>query len=251
MGILNRTDELAQLRHRLTSGRAELLVVYGRRRIGKTELLSHLATTMKSLYIEATDTVRAEQLRDVSGELARVSANELFATQPLTSWDAALAAIAQHVGNEPTLVVLDEFQYLANKSPELETILSRWWRTTGRELPLVLVLAGSELSFFEDHVLAGQLYGRRTGQMKLEPFLAWDAALFHPGYDTDDRIRTYAICGGIPYYLERFSDDEPLTRHLISEVFERTGLLHEEAELMLRQSVRLPISNGWLHPDNR
>ncbi|WP_129668998.1 ATP-binding protein [Phytoactinopolyspora endophytica] len=240
MRILNRVDELTQLQARLTSNQAELLVVYGRRRIGKTELLSHLATSSKALYIEATDTVRAEQLRDVSAELARSSGNRLLTDQPLTSWDAVFTAIAQFVGADRTLVVFDEFQYLATRSSELETTLSRWWRTTGRLLPLTLVLAGSELSFFEDRVLAGQLYGRRTGQLKLEPFLAWDAALFHPGYSADDRVRAYSICGGIPYYLERFSDNRPLTEHLISEVFERTGLLHEEAELMLRQSIPDP-----------
>lgn len=139
--------------------------------------------------------------------------------------------------------MLDEFQLLAAQSPELETVLSRWWRTSGRHIPIVLVLAGSELSFFEDHVLAGQLYGRRTGQLKLTPFLAREAALFHQNYPPHERIRTYSVCGGIPYYLERFTDDHPLADHLLSEVFERTGLLHEEAELMLRQSIPNPTSH--------
>lgn len=98
--------------------------------------------------------------------------------------------------------MLDEFQLLGAQSPELSTVLSRWWRTTGRQLPIVLVLAGSELSFFEDSVLAGQLYGRRTGQLKLAPFQARHAALFHPAYKPEDRVRVYSICGGIPYYLE-------------------------------------------------
>ncbi|MGH8909599.1 MAG: ATP-binding protein [Egibacteraceae bacterium] len=133
--------------------------------------------------------------------------------------------------------MLDEFQLLAAQSPELETVLSRWWRRTGRHLPLVLVLAGSELSFFEDKVLAGQLYGRRTGQLKLTPFTAREAALFHPAYSPEDRVRVYSICGGVPYYLERFTDGRPLAAHLLAEVFERTGLLHDEAELMLRQSI--------------
>ncbi|MGH7866792.1 MAG: ATP-binding protein, partial [Candidatus Dormibacteraceae bacterium] len=135
------------------------------------------------------------------------------------------------------LVVLDEFQLLAAQSPELETLLSRWWMTTGRHLPLMLVLAGSEISFFEDQILSGQLYGRRTGQLKLTPFSAREAALFHPSYSPEDKVRAYSICGGIPYYLERFSDKRPLKHHLLTEIFERTGLLHDEAEFMLRQSI--------------
>jgi AAA+ ATPase superfamily predicted ATPase len=243
VGFLNRRDELDQLRGRLESGDAELLVVYGRRRIGKTELLTHIGSGVRALYVEATDSVPADQLRDLGAELARVSGDELLASQPLTSWQAALAAIGRFVGDERTLVVLDEFQLLAARSPELETVLGRWWRTTGRTLPIVLVLAGSELSFFEDEVLAGRLYGRRTGQLRLEPFTARDAGLFQPGYSAEDRIRTYAVCGGVPYYLERFRDTRPLAANLLAEVFQRTGLLHDEAELMLRQSIPDPANH--------
>jgi uncharacterized protein len=238
--FLNRVSELALLNQRLGSGRSEFLVVYGRRRVGKTELLAHLAAQTRSFYFEATDTVPAQQLRDLTAELSRVSGDELLRVQALTSWNAALTAISQFVGTQRTLVVIDEFQLLAARSPELETTISRWWRTTGRNLPIVFVLAGSELSFFEDKVLAGSLYGRRTGQLKLEPFTARDAALFHPGYSAEDKVRAFSVCGGIPYYLERFSDDRPLRDHLLGEVFERTGLLHDEAELMLRQSIADP-----------
>lgn len=240
MPFLNRTDELTMLDRRLASAAAELLVVYGRRRIGKTELLTHIATSTRSLYFEATDSVRADQLRDLTLELARVSGNALLQEQALTTWEATLAAIGQFVGDERTLVVLDEFQLLAKQAPELESVLSRWWRTTGRRLPIILVLAGSELSFFEDEVLAGRLYGRRTGQLKVSPFLPREAALFHPRYGPEDRVRAYSVCGGIPYYLERFTDDRRLHKHLLNEVFERTGLLHDEAELMLRQSIADP-----------
>ena len=244
MQFLNRRDELALLDQRLTSGRAELLVVFGRRRVGKTELLSHLAAARRALYFEATDSVRADQLADLTAELRRVPGSALLAAQPLVSWEAALAAIADFVGSDRTLVVLDEFQLLARQAPELETTLSRWWRGTGRHLPITLVLAGSEISFFADQVLAGRLYGRRTGQLRVEPFLAKDAGLFQPGYSAADRIRTYSVCGGIPYYLERFSDHRPLADNLLAEVFERTGLLHDEAELMLRQSIADPANHS-------
>lgn len=243
MEFLNRRDELEMLGRRLAGGGAELLIVYGRRRVGKTELLTHLASSTRSLYFEATDTVRVEQLGDLTAELARVSGDDLLLAQSLTSWEAALAAIARFVGDRRTLVIFDEFQLLAKQAAELETVLSRWWRTTGRTLPLVLVLVGSELSFFEDEVLAGRLYGRRTGQLKVLPFLAREAALFHPRYSPEDRVRAYSVCGGVPYYLERFTDDRTIERNLLEEVFERTGLLHDEAELMLRQSIAEPANH--------
>jgi len=227
----------------MDSDSADLLVVYGRRRIGKTELLTHLADKKRAFYFEATDSVATDQLRDFTAELALVSDSQLLTVQQLTHWDAALTAIADFVGTKRTVVILDEFQLLARQAPELESVLSRWWRTTGRFLPITLVLAGSEISFFEDEILAGRLYGRRTGQLKLEPFLAKESALFHPEYSEEDRVRVYSVCGGIPYYLERFSGKHSLRTALLNEVFERTGLLHDEAELMLRQSVKNPTNH--------
>lgn len=243
MPFFNRTDELEMISQRFASETAELLIVYGRRRVGKTELLTHLADSRKALYFEATDSVALDQLRDLTTELALASSNPVWASQTLTSWGAALAAIAEFVGDEQTLIILDEFQLLAHQSPQLESVLSRWWRTVGRKLPITLILAGSEISFFENDVLAGRLYGRRTGQLKLAPFLAKEASLFHPAYSPTDRVRAYSICGGIPYYLERFHDRRPLASHLLTEVFERTGLLHDEAELMLRQSIPAPTAH--------
>jgi uncharacterized protein len=104
MEFLNRKSELTLLRQRLRDSRAEFLVVYGRRRVGKTELLAHLASEVRSFYFEATDTVPAQQLRDFTDELARVSRDELLQAQPLTSWEAALASIARYVGDRRTLV---------------------------------------------------------------------------------------------------------------------------------------------------
>jgi hypothetical protein len=208
--------------------------------VGKTELLSHFVQGRRALYFEATDAARQDQLRDLSHELARVWDSELLARQPLTSWEAALAAIAQYAAAERTIVVLDEFQYLAAQDRELGSLLNRWWRTSGRRLPLVLVIAGSEVSFFERRVLAGEMYGRRTGQWQLTPFDYRSAALFVPRYSAQDKIRTYAVCGGMPYYLERFDDRVPLAENILRHILRRDGFLHEEAELLLRQELSDP-----------
>lgn len=241
MPFLNRTDELAALEELWDARDARFFVLWGRRRVGKTELLTHFADGRRALYFEATDATEPLQLRNLSQELAAASGDELLAQQPLTSWSAALAAIARFAsGGERTLVVLDEFQYLAARQRELATLLNRWWRTTGRRLPLVLVIAGSEVSFFRDDVLAGAMYGRRDGQLRLTPFDHRAAALFTPGYSAEDRIRTFAICGGMPYYLARFSDERPLADGILRNILQRDGFLHEEPDLLLRQELREP-----------
>src|SRR5690242_6147502 len=101
-------DGLRMLRDRFERSSAELLPVYGRRRVGRTELLTQFAKSVRSLYFEATNSVAPDQLRALGAVLA---------AQPLATWEAALAAIAEFVGNRRTLVVLDEFQHLGRQSP--------------------------------------------------------------------------------------------------------------------------------------
>lgn len=241
MEFLNRMDELAALEALWDGPDARFFVLWGRRRVGKTELLTRFAKGRRALYFEATDATEPVQLHNLSQELALASRDDLLAQQPVTSWRAALAAIARFAsGGERTLVVLDEFQFLAGRQRELATLLNTWWRRTGRQLPLVLVIAGSEVSFFRDEVLAGAMYGRRDGQLQLTPFDHRAAALFTPGYSPEDRVRTFAICGGMPYYLARFTDERPLADNILDNVLHRDGFLHEEADLLLRQELRDP-----------
>ncbi|HEY7961872.1 MAG TPA: ATP-binding protein [Solirubrobacteraceae bacterium] len=237
---MNRVDELAALEDNWSATDARFFVLWGRRRVGKTELLSHFTEGKRALYFEATDAAKGDQLRDLSYELARASGDDFYAAQPLADWPAALKAIERYAAAARTVVVLDEFQYLAERDRELGSLLNRWWRTTGRRLPLVLVIAGSEVSFFEREVLAGQMYGRRTGQWQLTPLDHRSAALFVPAYSAQDKVRSYAVCGGMPYYLERFDDGAPLRENILRHILYRDGFLHEEAELLLRQELNDP-----------
>lgn len=238
--FLDRTDELAALEDHWARPGASFFVLWGRRRVGKTELLAHFAHGRRALYFEATDTTERNQLRALSEELAVATGNSLFEQAPLPSWAAALTALTELAREQPTLVVLDEFQYLAGQQRELPTLLNRWWRETGRTLPLMLVIAGSAMSFFRDEVLGGRMYGRRTGQLHLQPFDYRSAAVFVPRYSAEDRVRTYAVCGGMPYYLQAFGDGKPLGEQILRHVLYRDGFLHEEPELLLRQELPDP-----------
>jgi uncharacterized protein len=241
MHFFNRADELSALEEQWRAPEARYFVLWGRRRVGKTELLGRFTAGKRAFFFGATDTTEQSQLRAFSEELAAVSGNSLLAAEPVRTWEGALAAVEQFASaGERTVVVLDEFQFLAERQPALETLLNNWWRSTGRRLPLVLVIAGSEISFFREEVLGGKMYGRRTGQLQLVPFDHRSAALFTPRYSAEDRIRTYAICGGMPYYLDMWSDSVGVQENILRNVLYRDGLLHEEAELLLRQELPDP-----------
>lgn len=239
MAFYNREDELDALERRWSGGKPQFFVVWGRRRVGKTELLNHFLVGRRGILFEATEGLEPDHLTDLTAILAAETGNPLLAAQPLTSWPAALAAIEQYAA-EPTVVILDEFQWIARATEDIGSQLNRWWRTRGNKLPLFLILSGSEVSFFEKQVLTGSMYGRRTGQQQLAPFNYRAAGLFFPRWSPEDRIRAYAVCGGMPYYLEQFDQSLNLEDNILRAMLYRDGVLHEEARLLLYEELPDP-----------
>jgi AAA+ ATPase superfamily predicted ATPase len=240
MDFLNRREELALLERLWGSHRAEFLVLYGRRRVGKTELLAHFASSRRAIFLEAADVRREDQLRDFGAVYA--DAMDLTAVTPeVRSWEHALEMIAHAVGTDRTLVVLDEFQYLARQQEGLGSLLSRWWRTTGSRLPIVLVLSGSDIAFFGDEVLGATapLHGRRTADYRLMPFSPSDSTLFLSAWDSEDRIRAYGVWGGIPYYLAMIDDRSSLEENILETILSPGAPLQSEADYLIRMESRL------------
>ena len=238
--FLNRADELEALESRWSRGLGEFFIVWGRRRVGKTELLSHFLEGKRGFHFEATEGLEPDHLADISRLIAEETGSRLLAEQPLTSWPAVLAALEEYAKQGPAIVILDEFQWIARATNDIGSQLNRWWRTAGKDLPIFLILSGSEVSFFEREVLTGTMFGRRTGQQQLAPFDYRAAGLFFPGWSSEDRIRAYAVCGGMPYYLEQFDPDLALADNVLRTMLRRDGVLHEEAKLLLHEELPDP-----------
>lgn len=240
MAFFNRDDELQALERRWQAGRGEFFVIWGRRRVGKTELLSHFLQGKRGLHFEATEGLEPDHLQDLSALLVAETGSELLAAQGLSNWQAALAAVADYAREAPAVVILDEFQWVARATADIGSLLNRWWRETARQLPIFLIISGSEVSFFEREVLTGTMYGRRTGQQQLAPFDYRAAGLFFPSWAPEDRMRAYAVCGGMPYYLEQFDEQPSLSDNILRAALYRSGVLHEEAKLLLYEELPEP-----------
>lgn len=241
--FLNRTEELRMLQRRWESGESQIFLLWGRRRVGKTELLLEFGRERPCLYFEATSGTRSDQLGDFSERLAEVT-GKAGLTAP--DWAAALDAVADWAEAEgPVLLVLDEFQHMARQSPEVGTTINVWWRERGRSAPVFVVLSGSEIGFFEREVVnySASTYGRRAGQLRLEPFKARDVGLFLPDWSAEDRIRAYGVFGNMPYYLAHVRAADDLGQNILDLILMRDGLLHEEARLLL--DVELPDASSY------
>lgn len=241
MAFFNRTDELRALDERWASKRGELLVVFGRRRVGKSRLITHWGEQRRHLYYEATGGSERDHLDDISSEIARVSGNRVYEEQSFTSWRAVFAALENLLEDGPILIALDEFQFLARRNPEIGSLVNRLIERHKDDPRLRLILAGSDVSFFEREVVgyAAVSYGRRTGSLRLEPFSWSSIEPFIPGWSVDDRIRAWAVWGGMPYYLDELDPEDSLGENILRTILLPDALLRDEPQFLLAQESRI------------
>lgn len=239
--FINRVRELAFLERRYASIQAELVVLYGRRRVGKTEMLRRFCEGKRHFFFVADLGTEASTL----AELAR-RYGELFHGDPqsthFATWDQAIKALARQAEQQRLIVVLDEFTYLLQTSPTLPSILQRLWDEILQQTQLMLILSGSYVGIMEREVLAYQapLYGRRTAQWHLQPLGFADARLFLPSYSVGDQVRAYAVLGGVPAYLRQFADRRPLLDNIENEILSQGAFLYDEPRFLLQMELREP-----------
>lgn len=241
MAFFNRTDELEALDERWASRRGELLIVLGRRRVGKSRLITHWGEQRRHLYYEATGGSERDHLDDISREIARVSGRRVHEEQPFANWRAVFAAFEDLLDDGPILIALDEFQFLARRNPEIGSLVNDLVERHKGDPRLRLILAGSDVSFFEQEVVgyAAISYGRRTGSLRLEPFEWSSIEPFIPGWSIEDRIRAWAVYGGMPYYLDEVDPAQDLGENVLRTILLPDGLLREEPQFLLAQESRI------------
>jgi len=236
----NRVRELEALRGDWGSRGPQFLVVWGRRRVGKTTLLREAVKGRRHVYLVA-DTQREALLLDMfAAECARALGP---AGISFRSWDALLEYLAD-AAKEELVVVFDEVGFLNEANPAFYSILQRHWDTNLSRTRLRLVLCGSSVSAMERDVLGyrSPLYGRRTGQLEVHPLRYADVRPFFPGAPEDRRIELYAIAGGIPAYLQQLDPRQSPIENVEGRVFPTQAYLHREPRLLLLQELRQPAT---------
>lgn len=240
--FIGRGQELAVLEAAWRSAGSGFIPVYGRRRVGKSELLLRFLRGKRGIYFLGKQAQAGLQIREFLREAATVLGEPLLATAPAEHWKPALDAVVARAGGRRKLVlVFDEFQWTAEASPELPAVLQecwdRQWKSRGNVL---LILCGSFVGFMEREVLGRKspLFGRRTAQILLKPFGYRDAARFHPSYSPADRARTYFVCGGVPLYLRAFSPARSVETNIAATLLDEYAPLFREPDFLLREELR-------------
>lgn len=238
--FVGRDSELTQLESLYASKRAELYILYGRRRVGKTELLRAFCENKAHLFFIATLSSDQDQLAAFSQAVYRLLHSEVPEGFRYPSWEAAFYALGELP--QRTIVVLDEFTYLISGNKAIPSILQKVWDERLKKSNIFLILCGSYIGMMETEVLGYQapLYGRRTGSYLLCPLELPCVPLFFPNYSPVQQLEAWAVLGGMPYYLSAFSDQEAIFANIRKHILDVQGLLYAEPRLLLLEELREP-----------
>lgn len=240
--FIDRKEELSLLEKIYRSGKAELFVLYGRRRVGKTELLRTFCAEKPHLFFVATLSSDREQLTSFSQHIWRFTHRDAPEGFSFPSWEAAFQALADLPGRP--IVILDEFTYLIQENKSIPSILQKVWDERLGRSQICLILCGSYIGLMESEVLGyrAALYGRRTGSYLLSPLEIDQAVLFFPHYSDLEKIEAWSILGGQPYYLQCFSDQQDIFTNIRCQILDQKGVLYHEPYLLLMEELREPRS---------
>lgn len=238
--FVGRTAELARCRKMASSGKFECLVLYGRRRVGKTFLMLELLKEHDGLYFAFEQQSAKVLLEKFSEQVLHRFPSAYLTT--FASFEQAFLYLADQVGNRPFILALDEFQYIAMQDKGflsmLQNIIDHHWLKTN----LFLILCGSYMSFMESEVLGAQspVFGRRTAAIKLEPLRFAEARMMLHGYSNLEAFIAWGIVGGMPLYLKQFSTDVDIRQNILENILAKGSLLNNEPVFALKQELREP-----------
>lgn len=238
--FIGRADELQFLEERFTKQGGQLVVLYGRRRVGKTETLRKFCEGKAHVFYSCTESPDEQQLISFSARMLQKGLPAAQYIKRFTDWEQALGSILELPGEKKKLLIIDEFPYMVRGNSTIPSILQNLWDEKLKDENVMIVLCGSAMSFIEKEILAEKnpLYGRATGILKMKEMGFYDAIQFVPHYSPLDKIATYAVLGGIPHYLKQFDDSLSLGENIQRNILSRGSILYSEVEFLMRQELR-------------
>lgn len=239
--FIGRDKELGALNKLYKSDKFEFVVIYGRRRVGKTALINQFIDDKKSIYFMGIESNEKQNLENFSKSIIEFSSGIETETS-FASFQVALEYAFKLAENERVVLTIDEYPYVARSSKSLASTLQLLIDKYKDTSKLMLILCGSSMSYMEDHVLAykAPLYGRRTAQMKILPFDFEESCCYFNNLSDEDKALIYGIVGGTPQYLLQMSDQISVEENIKNTYLNPMSFLYEEPLNLLKQEVREP-----------
>ena len=237
--FVDREQEMETLQSEYNRDGSALVVLYGRRRVGKTTLISEFIKDKNALFFLASEEAEAQNRNAFKEKVAEFIDSDLLRSADIKSWDVLFKSVMDTPFESKPVIVLDEFQYLGKANHAFPSVFQRIWEEILKDKSVMVILCGSLISMMESQTLAygSPLYGRRTAQIRLQqiPFSYYHD--FFPGKSRRELIEMYAVTGGVPKYIELFSESRDIYSAIQKCVLNRSGYLYDEPHFLLQQEV--------------
>lgn len=239
--FIGRIKELNELESRYQENSPQLIVLYGKRRLGKTALLKEFAKDKTHFFYVSRETIDSEQIKLFSEEiLSDNPVKEYIST--FDNWEKAFLFLVNESKGKKILLIIDEFPYIAQNNKEILSILQKIWDQHNEQNQIMFVLTGSSLSYIEEEILGSEspLYGRTTAAIKLEVLSFEEARHILKNFSLEDQIKYYSILGGIPRYLKILDKSLSFKENIIKYLLNKFSFLYQEVSLLMREELREP-----------
>ena len=216
-------------------------MLYGRRRVGKTETLRQFCQNKPHIFFSCRECTDKLQLRNFSEKLLKEDIPAGKYVSQFSDWEQAFRAILElPYGENKKMLIIDEFPYMCKGNPSIPSLMQNLWDEVWKDANVMIVLCGSAMSFIEKDLLAEKnpLYGRATGIYKMKEMGFYDAIKFFPDFSDMDKVLAYSVLGGIPHYLNQFDPKVSLSDNIKKNILTKGCVLYSEVEFLLRQELR-------------
>ena len=239
--FIGRERELQELNRLFESDRFEFAVIYGRRRVGKTALITQFIRDKDAIYFMGVESSSKQNLENLSKSIIEYSSG-IEADTSFLSFQAALEYVFKLAETKRLILVIDEYPYVARASKSLASTLQMLIDRYRDSSKLMLILCGSSMSYMEDQVLAykAPLYGRRSAQFKILPFNFSETCRYFPHFSPEEKALMYGIVGGTPQYLLQMNDRLSIEENIKNTFLNPNSAIYEEPSSLLKQEVREP-----------
>jgi len=227
-----REIELNSLKKRFDTDEFQMVVLYGRRRIGKTELMNEFMNRQNCKCVSFTSSEQSEnELLSIMTETVLTElAPDMIGMVEFPSFEKLFEFIGNKARDERIVFFIDEYPYLAKQCPYIQSVLQKVIDNNWKKTKLFFCLCGSLIAFMKEEVLAetAPLHGRATLELRLQPFNYKDTAEFVQNYSFEEKAIVYGLTNGVAKYIEQFDDNKSLEQNIIDEYFSFGGFFTEE-----------------------
>lgn len=239
MNFIGRKDELAAL-EREYKRESGFVVIYGRRRVGKTTLIKQFIKDKNALYFLTSQESSKQNMSNLITKIAQFTGQSYLENAHLESWEQVFKMFADNKPEQKKILIIDEFQYLVKANPAFPSIFQYAWDEILKDHNVMVILCGSHISMMTSSVLSrsSPLYGRRTAQIRLRPLRFAEFSMAFANLSFEERVKIYSVTGGVPKYIEFFDNDESLEKNIVENVLDRSGFLSEEPSFLLSNEVK-------------